>query len=358
MKGETAPVKPRPKRYASSIEVARRAGVSQSAVSRTFTTGASVSKKTRDKVLKAAEELGYSPSKIPRIMLNHHSALIALVVGALDHPDYAEAVELFTRAIQKMGSRVLLFAVDHDQFVDAVIPDILSYRVDGVISALSVKSKKVAESCARANLPVVLFNSKVTNDWVASVCCDNVGGGADVASLFLAHGARRFGFIAGPKGNPASEERLAGFLGRLAEADITGCAVTHGDFRYESGRRAVLELMRAPRPPEAIFCANDLMAIGAMETLRTELGLEVPGDVMLAGFDGLQASGWPSYQITSVRQDTPRMVDEAVSLLAEIMRDGSERGGMLRIVRSPLVERKSTMSLTRTVARQKPAYLG
>jgi len=128
------------KRYASSIDVARLAGVSQAAVSRTFTEGASVSAKTRNKVLVAAEALGYRPSVIPRIMLTNRSSLIAVVSGGLQQPFYAGIVERFSREIQKSGSTVLLFSVNHGEYMDEIIPKILGYRVDGIVSALSIVS--------------------------------------------------------------------------------------------------------------------------------------------------------------------------------------------------------------------------
>ena len=330
------------RRYTSSFDVARRAGVSRSAVSRTFTKGGSVSDKTRAKVLQAAEELGYSPSLIPRMMLTHQSALIALVIGAMDHPDYAEVVELFALAIQDMGSRVLLFAVKNDQYMDEIIPKILSYRVDGIISALAIKSTRAADSCAKLNIPVVLFNGKVRNSWVASVCCDNVSGGRDVASFFLDRGARRMGYIAGPAGNLSNEERFAGYAGRLLGSGITAIATASGDFRYPSGYRAALELMRRSEPPDAIFCANDLMAIGALEAIRAELGLRVPEDVMVAGFDDIPAGSWPSIELTTLRQDGPRMVAEALDVLTVMFKQGQHPDGFLRTVPSRLIERGST----------------
>src|SRR5258706_3956665 len=223
------------KKYASSIDVARLAGVSQSAVSRTFTAGASVSPKTRKKVLKAAEALGYQPSMIPRIMLTHRSSLIAIAIGGMYNPYYAGVVELFTREIQKKGNSVLLFGVDHNEYIDEVVPMILGYRVDGLISALSILSPEAAESCAKQNAPVVLLNGKVRNDWVSSVCCDNVAGGRAVGGLFIARGARHFGFIAGKPGNSAHEDRLAGYFRRLVEAGVRDMSMAYGGYRYEGG---------------------------------------------------------------------------------------------------------------------------
>ncbi len=333
--------KPR-KKYASSIDVAELAGVSQAAVSRTFTEGASVSAKTRRKVIEAAEALGYRPSIIPRLMLSNRSSLIAVVSGGLYHPYYASVVERFTRAIQKDGSTVLLFCVDHGEYIDEIIPKILGYRVDGIISALSILSAEAATSCAKMSVPVVLFNAKVQNDWVASICSDNVGGGRDIASLFIKRGAKRFAYLGGKRGNMASDDRLAGYVGRLVEAGLTDVVIGYGNFSYEDGYRAACEMFSRPDRPDAIFCANDLMALATMEAGRTEFGLEIPAELMVAGFDDIPAAAWPSFSLTTIRQDGPRMVAEALATFSSIASGQAGSGGLLRIIPSPMIERNST----------------
>ncbi len=330
------------KRYASSIDVARLAGVSQSAVSRTFTEGASVSAKTRKKVVAAAAELGYQPSIIPRIMLTQKSALVGIVIGGMYNPYYTNIVELLAKGIQASGSSVLLFTVGHGEDIDEIIHMILSYRVDGVISALSTVSSEAADSCAKMNIPVVLFNGRLRNSWVSSVCSDNVGGGRAIADLFIGRGCKKFAYIAGKKGNMASEERLAGYVGRLAEEGVTNVQIGYGDFRYEGACRAARELLSFSNRPDAIFCANDLMGIGALEVARSEFGIRVPEDILIAGFDDIPAASWPSLSLTTIRQDAPKMVSSALTLLSSMIDGALEGQGSLRVIPSSLIERGST----------------
>jgi DNA-binding LacI/PurR family transcriptional regulator len=337
--GETAGAR---KKYASSLDVARLAGVSQAAVSRTFTEGASVSAKTREKVVAAADKLGYRPSIIPRIMLTSRSSLIAVVSGGLQQPFYASVVERFSREIQKSGSTVLLFSVNHGEYMDEIIPKILSYRVDGVVSALSIVSPEAADSCAKMHVPVVLFNGRIRNEWVTSINSDNVTGGREVAELFIRRGARRFGFIAGRKGNMASDDRMAGYVGRLAEEGVTDLRIEYGNFVFDGGCEAMRAIVRNGAQPDAIFCASDLMAVGALETARSEFKLSVPEDLMIAGFDDIPAASWPSIGLTTIRQDGVRLVSEALSVLDAMISGNSQSGGLVRIVAAPLVERSST----------------
>ncbi|WP_035971082.1 LacI family DNA-binding transcriptional regulator [Bradyrhizobium sp. WSM3983] len=330
------------RKYASSIDVARLAGVSQSAVSRTFTPGASVSAKTKRKVLAAAAELGYQPSIIPRIMLTHRSALVAIVIGGMYNPYYTDIVDRFAKKIQEAGSSVILFSVDHGEYIDEIVPQISAYRVDGIITALSIVSQEAAEACAKMQIPVVLFNGRIRNAWVSSVCCDNVGGGREIADLFIRHGCRKFAFIGGTKGNLANDDRLAGYMGRLAEDGISNVRFGYGDFRYEGGQRIAREFFSSRERPDAIFCANDLMGIAAIEVARHEFRLRVPEDVQIAGFDDIPAAQWPSHSLTTIQQDAPKMVDEAWRMLDAMIEGSPEARGSLRTVASQLVERNST----------------
>lgn len=330
------------RKYSSSVDVAKSAGVSQSAVSRTFTEGASVSPKTRKKVLEAADKLGYRPSMIPRIMLTQKSSLVAIVIGGMNNPFYAGVVELLSREIQARGSTVLLFSVDHGEYIDEIIPLIVSYRVDGIISALSIISPQAAELCAKMNTPVVLFNNKVRNETVASICSDNVAGGREIAKHLIDRGGKRFGYIGGKRGNMANEDRLAGYFGCLLEHGHRDVRIAHGEFKYEGGYQAMLELWKEKPDLDAIFCASDLMAIGALEAAKSELGLIIPNQLMIAGFDDIPAASWPTIGLTTIRQDGPRMVSEALAILdSMIAGQGTEKSG-LRLVPAPLVERSST----------------
>ena len=331
------------RRYPSSTDVARLAGVSQSAVSRAFSEGKSVSEETSRKVFEAAKKLDYSPNFIPRILLKHRSHLVAVVISGTSNPFYALALEEFTKALQKTGHQVLLVHVDSGHSLDGVVPKLASYRVDAIVSALPVLSEEAAQAFARIKIPTISFNTPVKNLWVTSVCADSAGGAAVIADLFVARGARSFAFIAGSEGSHASNERLRGYEGRLREHGFASVDIATGDFLYDGGFNAVLALRERGPLPEAIFCANDLMAIGALDALRRSLGLRVPDDVLVAGFDDVPEASWGAYDLTTVVQDVPSMVAEAMSVLQSMMSSSSSAGGILRVVPGKLVERSTTL---------------
>jgi DNA-binding LacI/PurR family transcriptional regulator len=330
------------KKYASSTDVARLAGVSQSAVSRTYRAGGRVSEETRRKVMLAAEELGYRPSLIPQIMLTHRSYLVAIVIGGMYNPFYSVVLEQFAVKLQAIGHQVLLVHVDSGHSLDGVIPRLASYRVDAIVSALAILSPRSADDLARFKIPVISFNTPVKNEWVSSVSCDNEGAARRVADLFVARGAKRFGFISGPAGSPASDERFAGYRDRLLELGVRHLKVEPADFRYEGGFEAAVAMFAGPDRPDAVFGANDLVAMGAIDAIRRHVGLRVPEDVLVAGFDNIPTASWAAYDLTTLDQNAPAMVHEALQILASAAASHAPVGEVRIVVPARLVERGST----------------
>lgn len=331
------------RRYASSTEVARLAGVSQSAVSRAHAPGGRVSERTRAKVLEAARQLGYRPSLIPRILLTHRSHLVAIVVGGMYNPFYAAVLERFAVALPAVGFQPLLVHADSGDALDGALPRLASYRVDAVVSALPVRSAQAAAKLAQLAVPVVAFNTAVRNAWVSTVAADNEAAGRAVAGLFAARGARRLAYVGGAPGSAASEGRLKGFRGAARALGLEReLRVARADFRHEDGVAAALALHRGGDPPDAIFGANDLVAIGAMDALRHRLGRRVPEDVLVAGFDDIPAASWAAYDLTTFVQDPAAMVDAAVALLQAATAPAPAPERRRVVLPSRLVERGST----------------
>ncbi len=329
------------RKYPSSTDVARLAGVSQSAVSRAFSEGKSVSEETSRKVFEAAKQLGYSPNFLPRMLLKHRSDLVAIVISDTSNPFYAAAVDAFSKALQETGHQVLLVSVDGGNALDGILPRLASYRVDAIVSALPVVTKAAAEAFARIRIPIVSFNTPARNQWVSSVCSDNAGGAALVADLFVKRGARSFGFIGGMQGDYASDERLRGFRERLRTHGFDQVRTANGDYLYEDAFAATAAMAERREVPDALFCANDLMAFGALDALR-RAGLRVPEDVLVAGYDDVPAAAWGSFDLTTVVHGHQAMVAAAIAILHARMADTEPTDGVTTTVPVRLAERATT----------------
>ena len=334
----------------TSVMVAEVAGVSQAAVSRVFTPGASVSTKTAEKVRRAANELGYRPNSLARAMVSGKSRIIGLVVAYLDNHFYPDAVEKLSNAFQKRGYHVLVFmASNNADKIDSVMQEILDYQVDGIILASVALSSEITRRCKENGVPVVLFNRSQDDPNISSVTSDNYTGGAEVAKLLLKDCHEKIAYLAGWEGASTQRDREAGFVDVLHEAGKSLVSRSVGNFRTEQTRDAALALfnLEASKRPDAIFVANDHMALTTMDVIRFSLNLSIPEDVAVVGFDDVPPAAWPAYNLTTVRQRANKMVECTVDIILEKI-DWSDRGKSTQIkIPSPIVVRGTTRNLDR-----------
>jgi len=301
---------------ATSIDVAHLAGVSQSTVSRAFSggDGPGVSPKTRQKILLAAKKLGYEPNAIARSLITQRSGIVGIVMGYITAPFYALVLEKFTQKLHAIGHRVLLFTPQPGQEVDEILPLVLQYQVSGLIITSATLSSRMANECARNETPVILFNRYVFGASASAVSCDNAAGGRAVADLLVDTGHQRLAFIAGRFNSSTNLDREKGFTDRLRERGQSEWLREQGSYTYQSGYEATGRLFQRDDPPDAIFCADDTMALGAIDRTR-ELGIRVPEDVSIVGFDDIPTASWLTYSLTTIRQPVDQMVDLTLELL-------------------------------------------
>lgn len=324
----------------TSLDVARRAGVSQSAVSRVFTPGASASKKTIEKVRKAADELGYRPNVLARAMVSGKSGIIGLVVAYLNNQYYPEALEKLTNALQDRGYHVLVFLASHSAGnIDSIVQEILDFQVDGIIAASVALSSDLSARCQAAGVPMVLFNRAQDDPSMSAVTSDNIAGGRKAAEFLLAGGHKKISYIAGWEGASTQRDREAGFRAGLQDVGLTLHSREVGNFVTEQTQEATRRMF-ANDPPDAVFVANDHMAIAVMDTLRYELGLSVPDSVSVVGYDDVAVASWPTYNLTTVRQPANRMVAETVDILLGKI-EGPDSGPRRVEIDGPLIVRGS-----------------
>lgn len=339
----------------TSIDVARRAGVSQSAVSRAFTPGASVGPATRSKVLKAASELGYEPNALARGLITGRSRIIGLVLSQLDNLFYPDVLDQLARRLQSDGYHLLMF-VGEGADADDLVGKLLQYRVDGIILAAVTLSSALALRCSEAGIPVVLFNrimaARSGGPAVGSVRGDNMRGGRLIAQHLISLDHRRIAFIAGREDSSTNLERERGFLRGLRLMGVPLMARAQGDYEPAKAAGAARALCADPRSrPDAIFVASDQMAIAVMDTLRFELGLSIPDDISIVGFDNVPQASWAAYQLTTFEQPVTAMVDAAATLLVGQLERGALAPRNL-IMPGELLVRAST---TRRLCKRRPA---
>lgn len=331
--------RPQPRRRrVTSLDVARLAGVSQPTVSRAFAVGASITTEKRDRVLEAARQLNYVPNEIASGLATARTHIVAVISGNMDNPFYAESLQHFIRGLQATGRQVLAFTVEDRRDSDEMLRQAMRYAVDAIVVTSAHLSSRIASLGVGPGVPLVMFNRHVGESALPGVHCDNVRGAGLLARVLHHGGARRYLIVRGDPHGSTSPDRIGGFRAALEALGVPESAVEEadGDSSYEGARQVVERRWSAGeagagRLPDAVFAVSDIMAIGCADALRDTLGLDVPGDVQLAGFDGIREARRSPYRLTTVRQPVERMVRETIALL-EAMLTGHAPDEPVRIV--------------------------
>lgn len=333
----------------TSIDVARRAGVSQSAVSRAFSrtpTQSGVSAETKKRIFKAADELGYRPNAIARSLITQRSNIIALLFSYLDNQFYALALEKFCIELQKNGFHALVFMMPStDEGVEETISRLLEYQVDGIVTASAELSSTLVRICSEQGIPVVMFNRFQNLEGIASVTTDNVLGGRIAARHLLETGHKRIALLSGWERSSTSRDRKFGFEAELREYGQSLYAHEVGHFNLECTHKAILKMFGKPKHacPDALFVANDYMAIKALSILRSELGFRIPEDISVIGFDDIPMADMPEFSLTTLRQPINNMITNAVRQIGILV--GGDPAKVENMTLAPkLIERQTTKS--------------
>jgi DNA-binding LacI/PurR family transcriptional regulator len=298
----------------TSVEIARELGVSQSTVSRALSDDPRIAQATRERVQTLARDWGYTPNAIARSLITKRTNIVGIVMNEITSPFYPFVLEKFSKELHARGWRVLLFTTDAEHEVDDLLPMILEYQVDGLIVASATLSSAMSQELSQRGTPLVLFNRYTRDARVAAVSCDNRAGGRVVADALLEAGHERFAFIAGRSDTSTSRDREAGFLECLLEHGVSDVMLETGNFSYESGFAAADRLLALPTAPDAMFCANDITALGALDAAR-QRGVRVGTDLSIVGFDDIPAASWSGYALATVRQPVDAMIASSLELL-------------------------------------------
>lgn len=302
-------------------EVAQSAGVSRSAVSRTFTKGASVSPKTRQKVEKAARELGYSPNALASSLTTGRTKLIGLISNNFHNPVFLEVFDLFTRRLQEKGLRPLLVNLSHETDPENSLRLLRQYCVDGVIVASSTLSPEFAKAFHDADIPVVhSFGRFANTPRVHVVGIDNVECGRMAARTLLARGYTDIGFLGGPETATSTIDRRAGFLEVAQQAQGVQVRASYADaYSFAAGRAEMLNQLQGDTA-EAYFCGDDVLSIGALSAIASS-GRSVPDDIGVIGLNDMEMAKWENINLTTIRQPIQSIIDSSVELVVAALED-------------------------------------
>jgi len=319
-------------------DVAARAGVSRSAVSRTFTDGASVSPKMRQKVEQAAAELGYSPNFLARSLTTRRTKLIGLVSNNFHNPIFLEVFDLFTRGLQDRGLRPLLVNLSDETDPEHSVQMLTQYSVDGVIVASSTLPPAFSKAFRDKNIPVVnTFGRYASTPDVHIVGIDNVAAGRMAARELVARGYRRVAFLGGPRSATSTQDRFEGFRDEIAQhPQVTMTSSYAQAYSFEAGR-AEMQRLLATTPAEAYFCGDDVLSIGVLSAIR-DAGLKVPQDIGVIGLNDMEMARWESIALTTIRQPIKQIIDASVALMVAML-DDPDRHPEARLFPCELVER-------------------
>ncbi|MGF1719208.1 substrate-binding domain-containing protein [Vibrio kyushuensis] len=286
------------KGFISAQQVADLAGVSRSAVSRSFTEGASVSVKTREKVLKAAQELGYHVNHLAR-GLHDTSNIVSLITTDISTPFQASFIDTLTRNLQKINKVAMVINTKGDnESVTAALNQTLNFRAEVSIILSGQPSGTLIDQCIANGQRVILVNRNYVHPNTDNLRINNSDAAKQALDILVSQGCKNIALVNSNVGSSSLKAREKSFISAAEKANVSVFIHRYGDTSYSSGYYIAKHLTK---PIDGVFCVTDLLACGFMDGLKSN-GLRVPEDVAIVGFDDIEQSSWGSYQLTTFRQ--------------------------------------------------------
>lgn len=306
------------KLYVSAQDVAERAGVSRSAVSRAFTPGASVSSETRRRVMEAADALGYHVNHLARGLMRNESGIVCLIVSEVATPYRSALLSTLTQKLQNAGKVAMLVNTDRsDGSVDRALKQAIRYRADASIILSGLPDKSITQMCLKNGQRLVLINRDDDQAGPLRINLDDYEAGATVVTAFMRAGCHRLAFANSQAGTPSLMARERGFVDAARRAGLDVIVERYGWTGYDAGQALARRLLTRQTRPDAVFCATDLLACGFMDTARRQFSMMIPENLCVAGFDDIEQAAWQSYDLTTFAQPVADIANRAVSWLDE-----------------------------------------
>ena len=320
----------------TSRDVAERAGVSQSTVSRVLHNDPGVNPRLRKAVLDALEETGYIPNQLARSMRGTPTDSIGVVVDNLTNPYYQDLLNSLSKELTRCGQRLMVWVGQDGE--EAALRASQERLIDGVVFA--TVSSGLLEFVQQQHIPAVLLNRINVRVQVDQVSANNEVAAYGIARYLITHDHKRLALIGGPHSASTARERERGFLRGCKDLGIGDVKCYNGEFSYEVAMTVARRLLEADFRPEAIFCVADLMAFATLDAAKL-LRIRVPEDLWVVGFNGVPMSQWAAYDLTTAVQPVQDMVATGVEFLMSRIRNPGTPPRRQRL-EAPLVTRGST----------------
>lgn len=305
-----------PRNPASARDVAELAGVSRAAVSRCFTPGASISAETRAKILKAADQLGYQVNRLASGLIRNESGIVALIGAEIATPYRSALLSALTEALQQAGKVALLINTDRsDGSVERALRQAISYRTEAAIFLSGMPAQSLAETCQRNGMRLVLINREWDHPGSLLVRLADAEAGRRAVAVLLAAGCQRLALASSQANTPSLLNRERGFREAATEAGIDWIEDRVGPTSYDTGLQLGMSLLTRPARPDGIFCTADRLACGLMDAARWRLGITVPDQLSVIGFDDIPQAAWESYALSTFRQPIDQIAAQSVAWL-------------------------------------------
>ena len=303
----------------TAIDVARLAGVSPASVTRVFNPDweMNIRPDIRERVIAAAKQLNYTPNAIARILAGSKTNLIAIVLGRTTGPYYSQFLLRFIYKLQRLGKQVLPFSMDEKCDYQALIEQIRPFRVDAIVltsAAYSVDFEPLV-----SDIPIILLELSINGSGLHSVSSDTYAGGKMVADMLVENGHKRIAMISGNAIVNHDYHREYGFVNALHDHGLQLWRKEEATYaRYDTACRAARKLMIGNERPDAIFCADDVIAMATIDILRYEYHVQVPEEISVVGFHNVQEAALPPYSLTTMESPTTQMVDAVIDIILHL----------------------------------------
>jgi DNA-binding LacI/PurR family transcriptional regulator len=328
-------------------DIAKQAGVAHTTVSRALRGSPLIAADTAERIQRIAAELGYHPSAAARSLKTNRSQVLGVIVSHIADPFFSEILQGIDDEAQQHGYCLFFAAAQHDpQREQAIVKTMREHRVDGAIICSTPFSPEQSQQLLAYNIPIVVINNQAAEDYRYSIYHDDVDGSQQITQHLITLGHRRIAYLGNALSGRTNHERMSGFRQSMQAAGLpipSGYiyAVPGGD--PENGLVGVNHFLSLPVHPSAIFCFNDLLAIGAIQALH-RAGLGVPEDCSVAGFDNITFSGYTYPSLTTFDQPKRQIGSEAARLMLALLspQDNLPPAQRIQVLKGRLLPRGST----------------